>query len=192
MGQPKLLLPWGERTIIEHTLAAWRASRVSQVVVTLNADDAALHSAVERTGAEICPVDPPPPDMKASVAGGLRFVADRFQPQSGDVWLLAPADLPTLSAAVIDRLLAAHRPEQPTILVASHDGRRGHPALFPWELAAEVERLGDDEGINRLLQRHPTQLVECGPEALPLDVDTPEDYHRLRAETKERAAADRA
>lgn len=186
MGQPKLLLPWGGRTVIEQTIAAWRASGVSQVLATVHPEDAALTEVVLRAGAEVVAAEPPPPDMKASVIYGLQFVAKHYQPTVPDAWLLAPADLPTLSAAVIDLLLAAHRPQQPRILVAAHQGRRGHPVLLPWPLAAAVQRLAPDEGINRLLQLHPTELIECGAAALAEDLDTPDDYRRVQDASGER------
>jgi molybdenum cofactor cytidylyltransferase len=180
MGRPKLLLPWGDRTVVEATIAAWRASQVSRIVVTVHAEDVELREVVARSGADVVACDPPPRDMKESVSFGLRFVAEHYHPQTDDAWLLAPADLPTVSVAVIDRLLAAHLLEHPQILVAAHQGRRGHPVLLPWPLADHVQRLAVDEGINRLLQLHPTGLIECGPAALAADLDTPEDYQRLR------------
>ena len=39
MGEPKLLLPWGQSTIIEHVLAVWCASRVEAVVMVVHPDD---------------------------------------------------------------------------------------------------------------------------------------------------------
>jgi CTP:molybdopterin cytidylyltransferase MocA len=118
--------------------------------------------------------------MKDSVAEALRYLAQHFQPTWRDTWLLAPADLPQLSAAVIGKLLEAHRPDDPRILVPSHEGRRGHPVLFPWNLAEEVPRLGDNEGVNLLLKRHPVTEIACGVAALPADVDTPADYRRFQ------------
>ena len=42
MGAPKLLLPLGDSTVIEHVLAAWTASPVTRTVVVVRADDAEL------------------------------------------------------------------------------------------------------------------------------------------------------
>ena len=39
MGQPKLLLPWGRTTVIEHVLGVWRASRVTHTVIVVHPDD---------------------------------------------------------------------------------------------------------------------------------------------------------
>jgi molybdenum cofactor cytidylyltransferase len=42
MGAPKLLLPLGDRPVIDWVLAAWTASRVTRTVVVVRADDAPL------------------------------------------------------------------------------------------------------------------------------------------------------
>ena len=42
MGQPKLLLPWRNSTIIEHVLAAWRASQVSHMLMVVHPADRQL------------------------------------------------------------------------------------------------------------------------------------------------------
>ena len=180
MGRPKLLLPWGERTVIETVLAAWRASRVETIVVVTRGDDAALAEVCRHCGVIVASAFPPPPDMKASVRHGLAFIAQTWQPAPHDVWLVAPADLPRLSAETIDRVLTAYDPRRPEIIVPRTE-RRAHPVLFPWSLADEVERLPADTGIDGLLRRHAVREVHVeATAAAGDDLDTPEDYERLR------------
>jgi CTP:molybdopterin cytidylyltransferase MocA len=179
MGRPKLLLPWQGSTVIQSVLSAWRASRVDHVLVIVHPEDELLTDTCRAAGALVTVAAEPPPDMKASVVLGLQAIRERFDPADHDTWLLAPADVPELSPGVIDRLLAAHAPEDPRILVPTYDGRRGHPALFPWPLAARVESLAASDGVNRLFDESPLQEIACPAAALTPDVDTPEDYHRL-------------
>ncbi len=189
MGRPKLLLPWGTSTVIERVLAAWRASRVDQIVVVVHPADAQLAELARKHDATVVQPNDPPEQMKTSIRLGLAEIARRFSPQETDAWLLAPADMPELSPEVIDRLIAAHAQSvaetagaPPTIWAASAAGRRGHPVLFPWSLAREVERLAADEGPNALLARHAVRTIEAPPRAVLEDLDTPEDYERLRPE----------
>ena len=180
MGEHKLLLPWGEGTVIEAVLAAWRASGVNRTVVVARADDGELIDVCHRAGAEVVEADPPPADMKASVWCGLSHLRAALRDEMPDVWLLAPADMPTLDPAVIDRLLAACRDRAGEILVPLHDGRQGHPVLLPWSIAGEIPTLGAGEGINTLLARHELHPVECPYTVRPADLDTPDDYRRLK------------
>src|SRR5688500_6517850 len=176
MGQAKLLLPWRGKAIIVHVLDAWRNSAVTHVVLIVRAEDKALAQAARRHRVDVVRADPAPEQMKNSVALGLAFARQAYSPVSSDVWLLAPADMPRLAPAVIDRLLAEHDPRQPQILVPRAGQRSGHPVLFPWPLAGEVERLGPTEGINALRERFSQRWIACDDCSVFDDLDTPEDY----------------
>jgi molybdenum cofactor cytidylyltransferase len=185
MGQPKLLLPWGASTVIEHVLAAWSASRVDHVVVVVDPADRELARRCAACGVEVVVPDEAPAEMKDSVMLGLRW-AEHYQPDARDAWLVAPADMPGLKSEIINLLVDAHgaalaRGEKPCIRAARYSGRRGHPVLFPWPLAAEVARLGPDEGLDALVARRGLEHLDVPAGQIPEDFDTPEEYARLRA-----------
>lgn len=183
MGKPKLLLPWADSTVIEHLLAAWRASAVDRVVVVVHPDDAQLAEISRRCGATVVQPQTPPAEMKQSVQIALAHIDAESHPSQTDAWLLAPADMPTLARSTIDRLVEAYRAEPPAIWAPVADERRGHPVLFPWSLAAEVARLGADEGVNVLLARHPVHTIRAEAASILEDLDTPEQYEQLRRRT---------
>ena len=180
MGRPKLLLPWGDSTVIEHVLAAWRDSPVHRVVMVVHPDDGELADVARRCQATVVRPEVPPAEMKESVRIALEHVAAEFAPAADDAWLLAPADMPTLDRATIDRLVAAYQTAEPAIWVPRFEGRRGHPVLFPWPLAAEVGRLGPDEGVRALLDRHPVRTISAVGASVLEDLDTPKQYEQLR------------
>lgn len=190
MGRPKLLLPIAGQTLIRHVLAAWLASPVDAVFCVVRRDDDALAGEVAALGeSRIVLVRPqiPPPDMKASIQAALSEIERNFQPDFTDAFLVAPADMPGLSAAVIGELLTQRACQPGRILVPTRSGRRGHPVLFPWPLAADVQALGAEEGLDAVVHRHPAVEIVCDP--LPLgssdpfaDLDTPEQYGRLAGE----------
>ena len=185
MGAPKLLLPWDGRTMIEKTLTAWRTSRVEEVIVIVRPDDGELADCCRASGADVVVPSIAPPEMKDSVQHGLKHLEAKFAPVADDAWLLAPADMPNLSHHVIDALVSAHNPNQPEILVPTLESKRGHPVLFPWTLAAEVFSLAPRGGLNVLRQRHASREIPCDSMELAGgsvfdDIDTPQDYQRLR------------
>ncbi len=186
MGQPKLLLPWGQTTLIEHVLGVWRSSRVTRTVIVVHPDDQRLAELSRQCGALVVQAETPPSEMKVSVRLGLERIEREFHPHSNDAWLLSPADMPGIAPLTIDRLIGAYqagldRTEPARIWAPRWSGRRGHPVLFAWPLAAEVEQLAADEGINALVARHPVAYLEDESESVIEDLDTPEDYQRLRA-----------
>ena len=96
---------------------------------------------------------------------------------------------PALTMEVIGRLLAEHHAivavKQTTkILVPTCGAKRGHPVLFPWSLAEQVDSLAADEGVKALLTRHPVREIVCD-DLLPkdnnafVDVDTRADLEAL-------------
>lgn len=140
---------------------------------TSSNSDCALHLVIPPT---------PPPDMRASVQHALNHVASHCHPSDRDAWLLVPADQPTLRPEWISALADARSGAPDGILVPTHSGRRGHPVLFPWPLAAEVPRLPADTGVNQLLRTFAARVREIPvPDpAVLTDLDTPDDYRRLR------------
>ena len=184
MGQPKLLLPVAGRPLILATLAAWRQSRVERIVVVVRSDDLPLADAVRGAGVEVAIPSVAPPDMKASIGCGLEHIARNMQPESNDSWLVAPADMPRLSPAIIDRLLDRAESSPERVLIPTLAGRRGHPVLLPWKLASEVPRLPENEGLNALIDRNGPELIACDELVPPAsqafaDIDTPEDWRSL-------------
>lgn len=190
MGRAKLLLPWGDSTVVESVLAAWQASRVERVVVTVGPDDDELADICSGGGAEVVRASEAPPEMKDSVLLALEYLRQSAAPSDGDAWLLAPADGVGLTAKAIDLVVdefanytALHG--EGIIVIPTVAGRRGHPVAFPWPLAEEVGQLADDEGINALRQRHGAHqwdiTAPLGDEAerILIDLDTPQDYQRL-------------
>jgi molybdenum cofactor cytidylyltransferase len=194
MGQAKLLLPLAGRPLICHSLAAWLQSQATRVIIVVRRDDSQLAAVASAAGAEVVAASPPPPDMKASIQVALRHLDVLDSPQQSDALLIAPADMPRLSPAIIDRLIAHHQGAanraagpRSAILAPSLGGKQGHPVLFPWRFAAEIHSLGADEGLDAIVRRQPPQLVPCDDliasgERPFADIDTPVDYDRLRQE----------
>ncbi len=179
MGGPKLLLPWRGEPLIAHVLKAWRASRVDHIVAVVRADDAPLADVCRQFGAEVVRPLEPPAEMKISVALGLQHIQEQFCPAEHDAWLLAPADMPRLSVAVVNQVLAEFAAAERQIIVPTVCGRRGHPVAFPWPWANDVFSLKADEGVNVLRQRRPTLFVNVDDDAIVEDIDTPAQYRQL-------------
>ena len=109
MGRPKLSLPLGGRTVLEHVVAALRQGGVDEVLAVVGPHDPGLAALAEAGGR----VRPAPAGRHRRHAGdggtGTVHVGERFHPRPDDAWLLAPADHPALDADVVRRLLCGLR-----------------------------------------------------------------------------------
>ena len=134
MGQSKLLLPWRGTTVIEYVTDTWLRSRVTQVVVVARCDDVELTTRVASQPVVLVTPDLDPLDMKASIQHGIDYLNRTAGPRASDGCFIAPADLPKLSAAVIDRLIdarAALSESACPVVLPYFGGQRGHPGLLP-------------------------------------------------------------
>jgi len=183
MGRPKLLLPLGPSTVIAQMLSALARPEIAATLVVVRPDDEPLRAAVAGCGATPLQPNVPPPEMRQSVEHALRHIEAQFHPRADDGWLLAPADHPLLDPEVITRMIMEWRRCPRRIVVPIYRGRRGHPTLFPFRLAAEVFNLPADQGLNSLLKVHAAEIIQIdtASPAVVADLDTPEDYVRLLA-----------
>jgi CTP:molybdopterin cytidylyltransferase MocA len=123
--------------------------------------------------------------MKISIQVALRQIERAHQPSDEDAFLVAPADMPRLSTAIVDRLIEQHAANgAAAIMVPTIGGRKGHPVLLSWLLAEQVFGLKEKEGLNAIVERHQPRLVPCedlvAADEYPFaDVDSREDYEGL-------------
>jgi CTP:molybdopterin cytidylyltransferase MocA len=182
MGRPKLALPLGDRTVLEHVIAALKTGGAERVVVVVGPHVPELVPLAEAAGAGVCRLSETTADMRATVERGLAWLEDPTSPRP-EAFLLAPADHPTLDAAVVRALCGSFRSDpSKSILIPTHGGRRGHPVLFGWHHVHGIRALPADCGINTYVREHAAAVreIEVGTPSVLWDLDTPEDYDRCR------------
>ena len=169
-GQPKALLPFAGKPLVQHGIETLRAGGCSPVHVVLGAVQAQLPDVVV--------VDNP--DWSSGLASSLRAGLASL-PEDARAVVVALVDQPLIGPAVVQRLIDA-REAGAQIAIATYNGRRGNPVLLPRELWPDVAATAHgDVGARTYLQQHPEQVtaVECADIADPADIDTSADLTRL-------------
>jgi molybdenum cofactor cytidylyltransferase len=176
LGQPKQLLPYGGRPLLEHTLNTARACGFDQLVVPIGgaADD--VRERVDFSAADVVVNYAFGEGCSSSIAAALSAVSPRC-----DVLVLMLGDQPGVTPQTVRALLDA-RGDAP-LAVCRYDDGRGHPIAFARSVFARLADLHGDKGVWRLLDERAGEVVDV-PIAgnVPLDVDTPEDYQAVLAE----------
>jgi molybdenum cofactor cytidylyltransferase len=173
MGEPKLLLPFRGRTILEDVVAAVLRAPLDGTLVVLGAD-------ADRIGAAL---DPYPvervrnPDYREGMLSSVRSGFRRL-PRGTRAALVFPGDQPGLAPGTIAAVLDAHRASGKGLVLPVRRGAGGHPLLIDMKYRAAVEDLDPEVGLKALLSLHPEDVerVEVEDDAVLLDIDTPEDY----------------
>ena len=175
MGRPKQLLLLNGKPAIRCCTEALLAAGVSDIVAVLGTGSEGAARALAGFPVSFAYNTDPESDMAGSVRAGLRRVSDS---STGVLVCLAdhPLVLPETMIAVID----AHRIDPRMIVVPRFEGRRGHPTLFP---KPALRELSSGATLRDVIAHHCdlVRLVEVADEGVVLDMDTPDDYERLRS-----------
>lgn len=186
MGEPKQLLRYGGETLLGHALRAALETRCRPVVVVLGAGAEALRAEVEGQGAFVIVNEAWAEGMGSSIRAGLDALrAATSEAVEAAVVLLC--DQPFVTSNIIVRLVEAYRARRALLVASAYEARGertlGAPALFSRALFPELMALNGAEGAKRIIQRHAADAVCVAAQAAAFDVDTPDDYRALQAET---------
>jgi molybdenum cofactor cytidylyltransferase len=175
MGGPnKLLATFGGVPLIRRSAEVALASGSRRVRVVVGHRRTEIVAALAGLDVEIVENPGFVEGLSTSVVAGSRAAFTATPPADGVLVMLA--DQPLLSAADLDRLIAAFAPQgEGSIVVATDAGRRRNPVILAARLAREIDALRGDVGARDLLQAHAADItsVDLGP-AASVDVDTPE------------------
>lgn len=179
MGRPKLLLPLAGKPIVQHVVDTALGAPVDEVVVVLGPNPEAVRAALRPDDRLRFAVNPRSPEGQST---SLRAGLDAADPAADSAVILL-ADQPGVSPSALEAVLAAARgPLAPgtAAVQACYGGTPAHPTLFLRSVWDDVVEEGD-HGARTWIRKHPDRrmLVEVGG-VPPEDVDTPEDYERIR------------
>jgi molybdenum cofactor cytidylyltransferase len=175
LGRPKQLLPYGDGTLLDHTVGTARRCGFDQIVVPIGGAHDDVQKTVDLSGADVVVNYAFGNGCSSSIAAALSAVDPRC-----DVLVLMLGDQPGVTPDTVDALLAG-RGDAP-LAVCRYDDGRGHPLAFTPSVFPELANLHGDKGVWRLLDERADAVVDVRiPGPIPLDVDTPEDYEAVLA-----------
>ena len=178
MGTPKQLLPWGKTTVLQRIIDAAAASRLERVILVLGANTEAIADRITVPAKFLCVTNEAYREgMASSLKCGIRNA-----PAEAKGFMLILGDQPLLEKTLIDRLIEVHH-SVGGITIPVCDGRRGHPVIFSARYRTELLAIGD-QGAREVVYRHRDEIAEVPVKSLHIltDMDTPEDYRKIRAQ----------
>lgn len=177
MGQPKLLLPFGDSTILEQTVDHFLASVVSEVIVVLGDRADAMARRLGRRPVRVARNPAYRRGMSTSIAIGLGMIG----PESGAV-MLALADQPLVGSDTINHLVSVFNSNNKSIAVPVYRGHRGHPVIFSLKYREALLGLEGDVGGREIVARHPDDVLEVAVDCagVATDIDNMAQYRAAR------------
>lgn len=173
LGQPKQLLDYKGKPLLQTAIDNALAGPFDQVVVAIGGAAAEVREAIDVGWAQLVENVAYAEGCSSSIVASLDAVDER-----ADGLVLLLGDQPEISYRVMADLVqtAGGQP----LGVCRYDDGLGHPLWLGRQVFDELRGLRGDKAVWKLLEsgRYPvTEVPSCGP--VPLDVDTWEDYEAL-------------
>jgi CTP:molybdopterin cytidylyltransferase MocA len=177
MGRFKPLLPLGTRTIIERVVNTFQSAGIGEILVVTGYRAADVRQAVSALPVRCVANTDYMKGMFSSVLAGIQRLSEDCR-----AFFVHPADIPLVKPQTIRQLAGAFGEDSPVVLYPTFDGRRGHPPLIAASLIPRILMWSGSGGLRAVLTGHHDDSAELAvnDEGILMDLDTPEDYQRMR------------
>lgn len=183
-GQPKQLLPFRGTTLLGWVITqAERARELGEVIVVLGRASDEIRERVEFGNAKV--VDNPV--FTEGCSSSYRAGIGAIDPRASAVMIIL-GDQPGVTPEIIDGVAEKWREGDKQIVLASYQGRLGHPMLFAKPMFDKLVALHGDKAAWKLVDAHPDLLIEAPfDRPFPEDIDTVEDFKRVAMQDERQA-----
>ncbi len=179
-GRDKLLESVEGEPMLVRAARVALASAAARVIVVLPPGAEARRAILRDLPVTIVEAPAAAEGMAGSLRAGIIAI-----PDAADAVVLMFADMPEVTAAHVDRLLAAFDPAagREICRAIDADGRPGHPVLFGRRFFESLAALTGDRGARDILRDATEYLVDVPTpgRGATLDLDTPEAWKAWRA-----------
>ncbi len=176
----KLLLPFGETTLIERVVGAARQSEAGDVIVVVGHEADRVRAVLEGHGVTVVENDRYREGMTTSIHAGVRAAS----PEAAG-FMICLSDLPLIEPEELNRLIAAFeeaaRDDERPIVVPTFESRRGNPVLFSAFYKPELLDHTGLMGCKEIVKQNPHHVLEVAmaTDHVLRDIDTMAAYRRL-------------
>ena len=175
MGAFKPLLPFGHKTVIEHTIDYLRSGGIETMIVVVGHRGNEIRTHLQNVDVSFATNPDPHSAMATSIICGLREV-----PRDARAVVITPVDHPAVPHEVVSRLINEWR-EGARLVIPTSDGRGGHPVLIDLSFRAEVLGLDPNLGLKSFFAAHRNEVKRLAVNSnyIARDMDTWDDYQSL-------------
>ena len=177
MGSPKALLEYEGETFVARLVRVLGASCGSVTVVLGHNADLIRPYIPNRARVAVNPE--PDRGQLSSLQTALAEM-----PENADGFAFIPVDCPAVGEETVERLARAFAARNPAtlLLIPRKNNQRGHPVFATRVIAEELLALDATAEAREIVHRHVdrTEYVDVEDEGIFADIDTPDQYSKLR------------
>ncbi len=177
MGTQKMLLPFGESTIIETVIDHVLNSNVESVLVVVGANHENIREVVDVLPVDVCYNENHESGMLSSVLCGFNAL-----PEDTGTALIFLGDQPGIPPLVTNTVIDAYNNSLHGIVIPVYNHRRGHPLLVDFKYKREIEKLDFESGLRSLMHHFPNDVLEVdvNEPGILMDIDNKDDYYKAQ------------
>lgn len=172
MGRQKMLMPWGDKTVMESVIQTLQKSGIDDIVLVTNPEIAkqtphfSFRTILNENG-----------DMLSSLQLGLQA-----QKPSAQATLICLGDQPQMEEGSVRSVIGAYTKSGSQLVVPSYHMRRGHPWLVARTLWDEILAMKEGQSMRDFLNAHADKIeyVTLETPTILQDLDTPDDYLKYK------------
>ena len=174
MGNWKMMLPWGEGTVLDSAMTD-ALSFCDRIILVTGFRGAELHQRYH-SNPDIILVhnDRYQEGMFSSVQAGVKHI-------KGEHFFLALGDMPVPGSAVYPALWQQRSAE---CLIPVFEHGKGHPVLLPSTIVNKILNARPDDNLKTIINRYGSRTLSLQENGILWDVDTPQQYLQLLSRYK--------
>jgi molybdenum cofactor cytidylyltransferase len=178
MGQPKMLLPWENGTVLTHVISTFQQAGLDEILIVTGGARDEVERLVSNLNVQVVHNSGfASGEMLSSIQCGLQVLPHQTQGA-----LIGLGDQPQVREGSVRRVCEAFREAHSNLVVPSYRMRRGHPWLVARPLWEELLGMKSPQSPRGFLNTHQAEIhyVNVDDPNILADLDTPEDYRRWR------------
>ena len=173
-GSPKQLLPWRGKTVLNSVVSTAFDTGLAPVIVVLGANADQIEPSLPKE----CVVvrnDAWPEGQSSSIRIGLAQLSEEID---GVLILLGdqPQVNPHFCSSIVQKGLECGK-----ITIPYVNDRRANPVFFPKHTLKRLGQVTGDQGGRAIFSEFQVEYLPWLDDCMALDIDTPEDYEKLKA-----------
>jgi molybdenum cofactor cytidylyltransferase len=174
LGQPKQILIFKSQTLLERAIDSAQRSNCSTVIVVLGANAGLINPI---PGTSTLYNNHWQEGMATSIITGINEVNEN---PSIDKVIILLCDQPFLDADLLNLMIDKQSETGKPIVACHYNNTTGVPVLFDRSIFADLLLLKGAEGAKKILKNHTDQIATIPFERGSIDIDTPEDFEKLK------------
>jgi molybdenum cofactor cytidylyltransferase len=183
LGQPKQLLQWQGRSLLQHALQTAH-SVSSKPIVVLGAHLAQLEAELDTTTVQIVHNSSWQQGIASSIHTGLSVLLRQSTPVEQVIFMVC--DQPHVSNDLLKKLISEQQRTGKAIVASAYANTIGIPALFTKAMFSQLLDLQGDAGAKKIIQQHAAQTATVDFPLGNIDIDTTEEYLELVRKSESR------